>query len=129
MIRPLPRSTLFPYTTLFRSEVQVRSSPDNQILLTKSALVDILTPVLEKEPSTLNRLVSLPDRDDQVALEALQTAGVQVRYTGGRVEFGSRVTETETPSYSKPVSSRLNPTGRTIVMNVPLIEGETRLGE
>jgi len=110
-------------------EVQVRSSPDNQILLTKSALVDILTPVLEKEPSTLNRLVSLPDRDDQVALEALQTAGVQVRYTGGRVEFGSRVTETETPSYSKPVSSRLNPTGRTIVMNVPLIEGETRLGE
>jgi outer membrane usher protein len=109
-------------------EVQVRSSPSNQILLTKSALVDILTPVLEKDPSTFKRLVSLPDRDDQVALEALQTAGVQVRYTGGRVEFGSRGGETETPGYSKPVSSRLNPTGRTIVLNVPLIE-ETRLGE
>ena len=83
-------------------EVQVRSNPDNQILLTKSGLVDIFTPVLEKEPSTLTRLVSLPDRDDQVALEALQTAGVQVHYTGGRVEFGSRVTETEIPRIPNP---------------------------
>jgi outer membrane usher protein len=84
---------------------------------------------LEKDPAALKQLVSLPDRDDQVALAALQKVGVEVRYRGGRIEFGPRGDGMESPGYSKPVSSRLNPTGRTIVLNVPLMEGGTRLGE
>ena len=70
-------------------EIQIRSSPSKQILLTKSALVDILTPVFEKDPSTLKRLVSLPDQDDQVTLDALQSAGLQARFNDGRIEFGA----------------------------------------
>src|SRR5436309_6635603 len=32
MIRPTPRSTLFPYTTLFRSKLGYDATPFNQIL-------------------------------------------------------------------------------------------------
>ena len=112
-------------------EIQLRSNSDNQILLTKSALVDILTPTSEKEPSFLERLASLPDRDDEVVLEALQKAGIEVRYTGGRVEFGRRTggEKTAFTGFARPMSPRLNPTGRTVTLNVPLVEGETRLGE
>lgn len=112
-------------------EIQLRSNSENQILLTKSALMDILTPALEKEPSLLERLTGLPDRDGDIALEALQKAGVEARYTGGRVEFGARTggEKTALAGFAKPMSPRLNPTGRTVTLNVPLVEGETRLGE
>jgi hypothetical protein len=110
-------------------EIQVQSSTDDQILVTKSALVDIVTPVLEKEPAVLARIASVSDRADQISLEALQKAGVEIRFVGGRIEIGRRGGASETQHFSKPVSSRLNPTGRTITLSVPLIEGDTRLGE
>ena len=37
--------------------------------------------------------------------------------------------KTALAGFAKPISPRLNPTGRTVTLNVPLVEGETRLGE
>jgi hypothetical protein len=110
-------------------EIQVQSNADNQIVVNKSALVDIVTPVLEKEPAVLARLASVPDRADQISLEALQKAGVEIRFAAGRIELGRRGGDPQTPQLAKTMSSRLNPTGRTITLSVPLIEGDTRLGE
>src|SRR2546430_2870212 len=38
MIRRPPRSTLFPYTTLFRSQSLIEASPDLSVLLARQAL-------------------------------------------------------------------------------------------
>ncbi len=108
-------------------EVLVRSNADNQILLPKSILIDMLTPVLEKDQAALTRLANLPDQGDQVALDALKKAGIALTFVGNRVELG--VNGDQPAGYGRAVSARLNPTGRAITVSVPLKEGDTRLGD
>ena len=108
-------------------EVLLRANADNQILLPKSILIDMLTPVLEKDQAALGRLTSLPDQNDQVALDALKKAGIALSFVGNRVELGT--TGDQPAGYGRAVSARLNPTARAITVNVPFKEGQSQLGE
>ncbi len=112
-------------------EITLRSGSGNAVLLPKAALVDMLTPALEKDKETLTKLEGAPDSDGQVTLESLVKAGIEVRLVRDRIEFGKPVAaaDLEAKGYAKPVSSRLNPTDRTIAMNVPLKDGDSQLAE
>ncbi len=112
-------------------EIMLRSGPDNAMLLPRAALVDMLTPALEKDKDVLAKLEGVPDSDGQVTLDSLVKAGVEARFVRDHIEFGKPVAaaDVEAKGYAKAVSSRLNPTDRNITMNVPLKDGDTQLGE
>jgi outer membrane usher protein len=110
-------------------EVVARSNGDNEIVLPKSVVVDILTPILEKKPEVLAQIVALPATDDQITLGALQKAGVAAKFTGRRIEIAGPEGDEAPVGHARQVSSRLNPTDKTITLNVPLKEGDTKLGE
>ncbi len=112
-------------------EITLRSGTGNAVLLPKAALIDMLTPALEKDKETLTKLEAAPDSDGQVTLESLVKAGIEVRLVHVLIEFGKPVAaaDLEAKGYAKPVSSRLNPTDRTIAMNVPLKDGDSQLAE
>src|SRR3712207_7367214 len=57
MIRRPPRSTLFPYTTLFRSELKPRSTPTNLYVCQRSMAVAV-----ERVPSISNAALGLSDK-------------------------------------------------------------------
>src|SRR3712207_8408083 len=68
MIRRPPRSTLFPYTTLFRSELESKELPDlddrGRMLLIEAA---------EGGAGVLARLIAEPDAMARVARRALRS--------------------------------------------------------
>src|SRR3712207_8211486 len=66
MIRRPPRSTLFPYTTLFRSEGQI--------------LVDLTT----SRPAATKRLAELASRHGRAYVDAGMTGGAQAADAGDR---------------------------------------------
>src|SRR5438045_7790948 len=54
MLRPPPRSTLFPYTTLFRSPPQYSQSPLISISTSFIGVLNIGTPFLDRKSTRLN---------------------------------------------------------------------------
>src|SRR5258708_13771866 len=61
MIRPPPRSTLFPYTTLFRSERAVRETHDELVDADAAAVV----PLLERATREALELDELEGRSEE----------------------------------------------------------------
>src|SRR5439155_17155773 len=62
MIRPPPRSTLFPYTTLFRSAVdnivaQQLGTPDAEVGRTLRFVCEVIVPRLERTPDEIANIV------------------------------------------------------------------------
>src|SRR5439155_1913643 len=62
MIRPPPRSTLFPYTTLFRSAVdnivaQQLGTPDAEVGRTLRFVCEVIVPRLERTPDEIANML------------------------------------------------------------------------
>jgi outer membrane usher protein len=112
-------------------EILVRAGADKEVLIPKAPLLDMITPGLEKDPAAVARIEELPDRDGHITLEDLRKTGLAVRVTQYWIEIGADNGEGEAGGgkFAKAISSRLNPTDRTITVSVPLKDGETQLGE
>src|SRR5256885_6694884 len=66
MIRRPPRSTLFPYTTLFRSELPARRSSPRRGLAVLKCLIEYLAQLVEHERGTHKRdVVELRARSEE----------------------------------------------------------------
>src|SRR5437660_2866493 len=102
MIRRPPRSTLFPYTTLFRSHVQdcVRIGTSSGQNTSAGGLVDVFrseehTSELQSRGHLVCRLLLEKKKQEHVALGARRFGTVTVReaqrHCGGRSANGSSV--------------------------------------
>lgn len=66
-------------------EVVVRINPDDSVLIPKGALIDKLTPVLEK--SALGRLQGVREANDHVTIADLVAAGFDIKFESGQLEL------------------------------------------
>jgi len=104
-------------------EVPVMVGADGGVLIPKAALIDILTPFLEKDDAALGRLEGIKESDGHVTIADLKAAGFDMMFDRSLLELsrGGR--------QAKAAPSRLNVSGRTISMSVPLKDREVELGD
>src|SRR5256885_17170303 len=92
MIRRPPRSTLFPYTTLFRSDYVLPFAPKASIYVVASKLGSVMTSV---------------DNSTQVSMPLLVNAGGRYKFKVGTVPCTARLAVSQVSSRDRK-STRLN---------------------